>query len=134
MLFRSIEMPFSAEEIKGAKADDLTDKIFEAAMESFKRKNDRLADVANPVIEQVFENQGKMYENILIPITDGKRMYNVSCNLKEAYDTKSKSIVKAFQKSILLHTIDDAWKEHLRDLDQLRQSVKMQGMNKKILF
>ncbi|MEG1617411.1 MAG: preprotein translocase subunit SecA [Bacteroidales bacterium] len=120
----AIEMPFEAEELKGTKQDELTEKIFEAAMASFKRKNEHLAEVANPVISQVYEHQGAMYENILIPITDGKRMYNVSCNLKEAYDTKSKSIVKAFQKSILLHVIDEAWKEHLRDLDQLRQSVQ----------
>ena len=60
----------------------------------------------------------------MIPITDGKRMYNVSCNLKEAYDTESKAIVKAFQKTVVLHTIDDAWKEHLREMDELRHSVQ----------
>ena len=65
-----------------------------------------------------------MYENIMIPITDGKRMYNVSCNLKEAYETESKAIVKSFQKSIVLHTIDEAWKEHLREMDELRHSVQ----------
>ena len=93
-------------------------------MSSYKLKSEHLAEVAYPVISQVFENQGAMYENILIPITDGKRMYNISCNLKEAYESHCKSIIKEFQKSILLHTIDDAWKEHLRDLDQLRQSVQ----------
>ncbi|MDO5572153.1 MAG: preprotein translocase subunit SecA [Bacteroidales bacterium] len=120
----AIEMPFTEEDMKSAKPEILADKVFDSAMESFKRKNERLAEIANPVIAQVFENQGAMYENILIPITDGKRMYNVSCNLKEAYDTKSKSIIKSFQKSVLLNTIDEAWKEHLRDLDQLRQSVQ----------
>lgn len=120
----SIEMPITAEELRSTKADDLTEKIYESAMDAFKRKNERLAEVANPVIRQVFEHQGAMYENIMIPISDGKRMYQVSCNLKEAYDSNSKSIIKAFQKSILLHTIDEAWKEHLRDLDQLRQSVQ----------
>lgn len=120
----AIEMPFAEDEMKSIKADKQIDMIFDAALDAFKRKNERLAEVANPVIAQVYENQGAMYENILIPITDGKRMYNVSCNLKEAYDTKSKSVAKAFQKSIMLHTIDEAWKEHLRDLDQLRQSVQ----------
>ncbi|MEG0992426.1 MAG: preprotein translocase subunit SecA [Bacteroidales bacterium] len=120
----TIEMPFAEEDFKSLKAEKQVGMIFEAAMDAFKRKNERLAEIANPVISQVYEHQGGMYENILIPITDGKRMYNVSCNLKEAYDSHSKSVIKAFQKSILLHTIDEAWKEHLRDLDQLRQSVQ----------
>lgn len=85
---------------------------------------ERMTQVANPVIKQVYEHQGAMYENIMIPITDGKRMYNVSCNLKEAYETESKAITKAFQKSIVLHTIDEAWKEHLREMDELRHSVQ----------
>ena len=89
-------------------------------MQLFKRRMERMTQVANPVIKQVYEHQGAMYENIMIPITDGKRMYNVSCNLKEAYETESKAITKAFQKSIVLHTIDEAWKEHLREMDELR--------------
>ena len=74
--------------------------------------------------EKVYENQGHMYENILIPITDGKRMYNISCNLKAAYESESKEVVKAFEKSILLHVIDEAWKENLRELDELKHSVQ----------
>jgi preprotein translocase subunit SecA len=65
-----------------------------------------------------------MYENILIPITDGKRMYNISCNLKSAYESECKEVVKAFEKSILLHVIDEAWKENLRELDELKHSVQ----------
>jgi preprotein translocase subunit SecA len=65
-----------------------------------------------------------MYENILVPITDGRHMYNIRCNLKEAYDTECKTIVKEFEKQILLHIIDDAWKENLRELDELRHSVQ----------
>jgi preprotein translocase subunit SecA len=83
-----------------------------------------LAQVVNPVIKQVFENQGDRYENILIPITDGKRMYNISCNLKKAYETESKEVVKSFEKSILLHVIDESWKENLRELDELKHSVQ----------
>ncbi len=120
----AMEMPFPAEDIKRIKADTQVDMIYSAALESFKHKNELLAEIAHPVIAQVFENQGVMYENIMIPITDGKRMYNISCNLKEAYESNSKSIIKSFQKSIMLHQIDESWKEHLRDLDQLRQSVQ----------
>jgi len=125
-LFRTfaMESPFEEEEFKGMKQAEMTDKLFDEVLTTFKRRMDRLVQVANPVIKQVFENQGAMYENILIPITDGKRMYNVSCNLKEAYDTESKAIAKAFQKSIVLHTIDESWKEHLREMDELRHSVQ----------
>ncbi len=120
----AIESPVSEEEYKGMKADKLSDKIFDAALAAFKQRMERLAQVANPVIKQVYETQGAMYENILIPITDGKRMYNVSCNLKEAYDTESKAITKSFQKNIVLRMIDEAWKEHLREMDELRHSVQ----------
>lgn len=120
----AMECPFTDEEFRNTKPADLSEKLFDAALLAFKRKMERLTQVAHPVIKQVYETQGAMYENILIPITDGKRMYNVSCNLKEAYETESKGIVKAFQKSIVLHTIDDSWKEHLREMDELRHSVQ----------
>ncbi|MCC8171920.1 MAG: preprotein translocase subunit SecA [Parabacteroides sp.] len=120
----AMECPFTEEEFRNTKPADLSEKLFDAALQAFKRKMERLTQVAHPVIKQVYETQGAMYENILIPITDGKRMYNVSCNLKEAYETESKGIVKAFQKSIVLHTIDDSWKEHLREMDELRHSVQ----------
>ena len=93
-------------------------------MENFKRKTDRMAQIAYPVIKQVFENQGHIYENIMIPITDGKRMYNIPVNLKAAYETEGKEIVKSFEKAILLHTIDEGWKENLRELDELKHSVQ----------
>jgi preprotein translocase subunit SecA len=125
-LFRTlaIECPVMEEEFKGMKNEALAENIFNATLDLFKRHMDRITQVANPVIKQVYENQGTMYENILIPVTDGKKMYNISCNLKEAYQTESKAIVKAFQKSIILHMIDEAWKEHLREMDELRNSVQ----------
>ncbi|MDR0995944.1 MAG: preprotein translocase subunit SecA [Tannerella sp.] len=125
-LFRTfaMESPFDEQTFNDEKSAKLDDALYDAALKLFKRRMERLAQVANPVIKQVYENQGSMYENILIPITDGKRMYNISCNLKEAYETESKAIARSFQKAILLHTIDDAWKEHLREMDELRQSVQ----------
>ena len=120
----AMESPFTEEEFKSMKSGQLGDKLFEQALQTFKRRMERMTQVAHPVIKQVYEHQGAMYENIMIPITDGKRMYNVSCNLKEAYETESKAITKAFQKSIVLHTIDEAWKEHLREMDELRHSVQ----------
>ena len=120
----SIEVPFGKADLKSKKADVLAEMIYREAWEAFKRKTDAMATVANPVIKQVYESQGAKYENIMIPVTDGKRLYHISCNLKEAYESESKSIVKSFQKAIMLHVIDEAWKDHLRDLDDLRESVR----------
>ena len=120
----AMETPFTEEEFTSKDKNELTERTFDAAMEIFKRKTDRMAQIANPVIKQVYENQGHMYENIMIPITDGKRMYNIPVNLKAAYESESKEIVKAFEKAILLHTIDEAWKENLRELDELKHSVQ----------
>ncbi len=120
----AMEVPFTEEVFNAKSQDELIDMTFDAAMENFKRKTDRMAQIANPVIKQVYENQGHMYENIMIPITDGKRMYNIPVNLKAAYETEGKEIVKVFEKAILLHTIDDSWKENLRELDELKHSVQ----------
>ena len=120
----AIEMPVTEEQFRSEKVEVIENKLFDAAMANFKRKTERMAQVAMPVIKEVYENQGQMYENILVPITDGKRVYNVSCNLKAAYESGCKEIVKAFEKAILLHTIDEAWKENLRDLDELKHSVQ----------
>ncbi len=120
----AMETPFTEDEFNGKHKEDLAEKTFQAAMEIFKRKTERMAQIANPVIKQVYEAQGQMYENIMIPITDGKRMYNIPVNLKAAYESESKEIVKSFEKAILLHTIDESWKENLRELDELRHSVQ----------
>ena len=120
----AMEVPFTEEEFRNEKKEKLADRTFDKAMELFKRKTERMAQIAYPVIKQVYEQQGHMYENILIPITDGKRMYNISCNLKAAYESECKEVVKSFEKSILLHVIDEAWKENLRELDDLKHSVQ----------
>ena len=120
----AMEPPFTEEEFRNEKKEVLADKTFASAMELFKRKTDRMAQIAYPVIKQVYENQGAFYQNILIPITDGKRVYNISCNLKAAYESECKEVVKSFEKAILLHVIDEAWKENLRELDDLKHSVQ----------
>ncbi|MDD4515458.1 preprotein translocase subunit SecA [Massilibacteroides sp.] len=120
----ALESPFTEDVFKDTKEDKLQDNLFDAALTTFKRRMERMAQVAQPVIKQVYETQGAQYENIMIPITDGKRIYNISCNLKEAYDTECKAIAKSFQKAITLHTIDESWKEHLREMDELRHSVQ----------
>jgi preprotein translocase subunit SecA len=120
----SIEVPFTAEDFANKSHDDLAEDSFQAAMATLKRRQDRVQSVAFPVIQNVYEKDNDKYERILVPFTDGKMMYNIPCNLKEAYNTEGKSVVKSFEKTILLHIIDDCWKENLRELDDLRHSVQ----------
>ncbi|MBO6295942.1 MAG: preprotein translocase subunit SecA [Prevotella sp.] len=120
----AMECPFSEEEFNSTPKDELQEKAFQKTIETFKRKMERIQSVAWPIIKQVYENQGQMYERIMVPITDGKKVYNIGCNLKEAYETECKSVVKEFEKAIILHIIDDCWKENLRELDELKHSVQ----------
>ncbi len=120
----SMEVPFTSEQYINDPREQLTENAFQAVVENFNRRTERIQTVAQPIIKQVYENQGHMYERIVVPLTDGRRMFNIPCNLKEAYDTDSKSVVKEFEKSILLHIIDDSWKENLRQLDELKHSVQ----------
>ena len=120
----SMEVPFTNEQYINDPREQLTENAFQAVVENFNRRTERIQTVAQPIIKQVYENQGHMYERIVVPLTDGRRMFNIPCNLKEAYDTDSKSVVKEFEKSILLHIIDDSWKENLRQLDELKHSVQ----------
>ena len=120
----AIELPFDEEEFSRGKRAEMSNRLAEAALDSFKRRMDKLTQVADPVIQQVYETKGQMYENILIPITDGKKVYNISVNLKAAAETHCKEVVKEFEKRMLLYVIDDEWKEHLRQLDDLKQSVQ----------
>lgn len=120
----AMEIPFTEEEFEGMKREDLYERAFQEAMNNFNRRTERMSQVANPVIKKVYEEQGDMYKRIQIPITDGKRQYIITSDLEEAYNSDCKSVVKDFEKSILLHDIDDAWKENLRELDELKQSVQ----------
>ncbi|MDD2284634.1 MAG: preprotein translocase subunit SecA [Paludibacter sp.] len=120
----AIDAPVSEEQFLAGRTSDIAEKIVDEALASFKRKMDKLAAIAYPVIKQVYEKQGKQYENILVPVTDGKRVFNISTHLETAYNTEAKEIVRSFEKQILLYVIDDEWKEHLRQLDELRNSVQ----------
>ena len=125
----AIEPPFDADKFRKQDTSKSIEQLFDAVMDAFRRKTERLSEVANPVIQSVCEKQiregapepqGKMR----VPITDGKRTYGIVIDMKEAYETQCKCIAKAWQKAILLLSIDESWKVHLRDLDQLRQSVQ----------
>ena len=119
----AMEVPFTAQEFEDNKEAQL-DKAYDLVLANFKARSERLANAAWPVIKNVYEEKGHMYENILIPLTDGRRHYNISVPLKEAYDTQAQNIFVVFEKLILLHTIDEAWQENLRLLDELKHSVQ----------
>ncbi|MCI5681677.1 MAG: preprotein translocase subunit SecA [Paludibacteraceae bacterium] len=120
----AMEVPFDEATFRATKPAVLSEQLAESALDMFKRRMDKLMAVANPVIQKVYEEKGQMYENILIPITDGKKVYNIAVNLKKAAETESREVVREFEKRMLLYVIDDEWKEHLRQLDDLKQSVQ----------
>jgi len=120
----AMEVPFDEEEFRSAKEDVLAEKLADTALDTFKRRMETLQKVAYPVIKKVYEERGAMYENILVPLTDGKKTYNIAVNLKAAYETECREIVREFEKRMVLFVIDDEWKDHLRQLDDLKQSVQ----------
>jgi preprotein translocase subunit SecA len=120
----SIDTPVTEEEFRSAKTDDLIEKIYRAMLDGYIRKKELVAKQAFPVIKKVYEERSHQYKNIVVPFTDGKRMYQVVTNLEKAYNNKGKQVAKSFEKQIMLATIDEAWKEQLREMDDLRQSVQ----------
>ncbi|MDE6438173.1 MAG: SEC-C domain-containing protein, partial [Muribaculaceae bacterium] len=119
----TLEVPFSAEEYASMSKEDKVESLYAAATETLDRRSHRITDVAMPVIKDWVENRGAQGK-IMVPLTDGKRIFNLRCDITEAYNTSCRSIVKEWHKAILLVTIDELWKEHLRELDDLRQSVQ----------
>ena len=120
----AMEVPFTNEQFLTVQREELEENAFQQVMETFNRKTEHIREVARPIIKQVYETQGHLYERIMVPLTDGRKMYNIPCNLKEAYESDGKTIVKEFEKQMLLHIIDESWKENLRALDELRHSVQ----------
>jgi preprotein translocase subunit SecA len=120
----AIEVPFNEDKFRGSKENVLSEELAQVALDTFRRRMDTLANTANPVIQKVFTEKGSMFENILIPISDGKRVYNISVNLRRAAESNCKEVIKEFEKRMLLFVIDDEWKEHLRQLDDLKRSVQ----------
>ena len=119
----TIEAPFTEEEYRNMSKEEAIDRVHQAAIEAFDRKNDRIREVAMPVIRDCVENRG-MNSMILVPITDGKRIFSLPVNIIDAYNSDGRAIVKEWHKAIMLVSIDELWKEHLRELDQLKQSVQ----------
>ncbi len=121
----AMDFPLTKDRYEGGNMDALAEEVYQKAMERFKSKCNIIATNAHKAVAMIMENPDQMprYENIMVPVVDGRRVYQVSCNIQEAYDSQSQSVVTAFHKSLMLHTIDDAWKENLRLLDELKHSV-----------
>ena len=124
MRLLSIESPVKEEEFGKLNANELTERIFQVMIDTYNRKVQSISKQAYPVIKDVYEKKSHIYTNIVVPITDGRRLFQIVCNLEKAYQNKGKELVKSYQKQIVLNTIDEAWKEQLREMDDLKQSVQ----------
>ncbi len=124
MAMYSIDTGFDAEFYEKAKREELEDKLTEHMMEVYKRRMDALVEKLNPIVKEVFEKQGKLYQNIAIPVSDGIKQIGLSVNLEKAYNSDGREIAKTLSKNIILYQIDEHWKEHLREMDDLKQSVQ----------
>jgi preprotein translocase subunit SecA len=122
--FLAIESPVVESEFFSAKPEEVSQKVFDAVTAHYKHKSQTIATKAFPIIKQVFEEQGATIENIAVPFSDGVRGIQVSANLKKAYDSQARELITSFERGISLALIDDSWKEHLRELDDLKQSVQ----------
>ena len=122
--FTSMTSPFSEEEFEASAEQELTNKLYEIITSHYKEKIEKNAHLTYPVIKNVYENEGDRYERIVVPFSDGVKTLQVVTNLKEAYETKGKSLAADFEKNITLAIIDENWKDHLRKMDDLKQSVQ----------
>ncbi len=119
----SMDKPFSQQDFEKITADNLLESLHEKVLRAYTEKNELIAKMAMPVVRNVYENEENNYENIVVPITDGQKGINVTTNLKEAVETEGRQLIRDLEKAITLAMIDDSWKEHLREMDDLRQSV-----------
>lgn len=120
----SVDFEVTPEEFQKAKTNDLTEELYKYVREAYNRKVEHIAQQAFPVIKNVFENRGDVFKNIVVPFTDGQKMYNVITNLEKAYKSNGEDLMRSFEKAVILAHIDEAWQEHLREMDELKQSVQ----------
>ena len=120
----SVDLGFDESFYNSAKPAEISARLYQNMQDTYRRRMDAMSQRAYPIIKDVFEKQGAIYQNIAIPISDGRKMLTLSVNLKKAYETEGKEIARALTKAITLYQIDDHWKEHLRDMDDLKQSVQ----------
>ena len=126
-----MESPLTEKEFNTGKEDDLIQKLFEHAEQHYRAKSQQTAEAAFPVVKEVYTNPNNNFENIVTPFSDGLRQIQIMANLKKAYDTQGREIVSVFEKTVILAMIDESWKEHLREMDDLKQSVQNAALEQK---
>jgi preprotein translocase subunit SecA len=120
----SLDSPVAEDEFGDMKPEEISDKVYHEAIANFTRRSQAISKQALPVIKNVYETKSHIYNNIVVPITDGIRLFNIVTNLEKAYKTQGLDLVKSYEKQVILATIDEHWKENLRELDELRTSVQ----------
>ncbi len=120
----SIDPGFDAKFYERSKKDDIVSALCHHMQECYQRRMEGLVDRLSPIIKQVYEKQGNMYKNIAIPVSDGRKVITLSVNLEKAYKSEGREVAKTLSKNIILYQIDEHWKEHLREMDDLKQSVQ----------
>jgi preprotein translocase subunit SecA len=120
----SIDSPVPKEEFIKASTNEVVEKVYHKVLDTYRRKEEAISAQAYPVLKDVYERMSHVYENVVVPISDGLRVFQVVTNLKSTAESGGKELSKAYEKTVVLATIDDAWKEHLREMDELKQSVQ----------
>ena len=120
----SVDSPVEKSDFNKNSNQEITDVVYDKVLDAYRRKGEVIASTALPILKDVYERMSATYENVVVPVSDGARTYNVITNLKSAVETEGRELLRSFEKTSVLATIDEAWKEHLREMDDLKQSVQ----------
>jgi len=120
----SMDSPVPQQEFLKITANEITERVYAKVLDTYKRKEEAISRQAYPVLKDVYDRMSHVYENVVVPISDGVKVFQVVTNLKATAESEGRELAKAYEKTVVLATIDDAWKEHLREMDELKQSVQ----------
>jgi preprotein translocase subunit SecA len=120
----SMDSPVPEQEFRKSNSNEVTEKVYSKVLDTYKRKVETISTQAYPVLKDVYDRMAHVYENVVVPISDGVKVFQVITNLKATAESEGRELAKAYEKTVVLATIDDAWKEHLREMDELKQSVQ----------
>ncbi len=122
--YLGIENPINPKDYLQLTESEMSQILYEKTLEHYRQKTQQMVQLALPIIKDIYKNSGHIYQNIVVPITDGIRMYQVITNLKNTVESEGKELIKAFEKTAILAILDESWKEHLREMDDLKNSVQ----------
>jgi preprotein translocase subunit SecA len=120
----SMDSPVPDSDFKNLKSAEVTEKVYTSVIDTYKRKVETISNQAYPVLKDVYDRMSHVYENVVVPISDGMKVFQVVTNLKATAESEGRELSKSYEKTVVLATIDDAWKEHLREMDELKTSVQ----------